>query len=116
MKSIKAVHGEKMIEIRIKFWTNNIASSKGDVIPKTCWDCGMIVMEKNSLHGIKPQTPLPFPTFSSISRVIEKVLVQHGIKMKHGSKSSKLLYDKWGQVEQTFAVREVKWRPKLDNL
>lgn len=90
MKSKKAVHGEKMIEVRIKFWTNNIASKKGDILPKVCWEGGMIVMEKNTLHGIKPQSPLPFPTFTSLPRAIEKVLTQHGIKMRHYAKTAKL--------------------------
>lgn len=89
-KSKPAVQGEKMIEIRIKFFTNNIAKQKGNIIPKNCWDSGMIVMERNTLHDIRPNTPKPFPSLSALQADIEKVLIQHGINMRHSNRSKKL--------------------------
>jgi hypothetical protein len=85
-----AVQGEKMIEIRIRFFTNNIAQEKDRVIPKHCWDSGMISMEKNTLHEIHPATPKPFPSLSALQGDIEKVLTNHGIVMHHSRRSKKL--------------------------
>ena len=30
----EAEHGEKMIEVKIRFWTNSIAEQEGKIIPK----------------------------------------------------------------------------------
>ena len=29
-----AIHGEKTIEVTLRFWTNNIARGRGKIIPK----------------------------------------------------------------------------------
>jgi hypothetical protein len=55
----EAKHGEKMIEIRVRFWTDQIAP-KGSVIPKHAWTSGIVRMAKNKAHGITPKHPKPF--------------------------------------------------------
>jgi hypothetical protein len=50
----EAKHGEKMIEVKLRFWTNDIAEKKGDVIPKHAWSSGVVRVERNDSHGIKP--------------------------------------------------------------
>src|SRR5690348_15040250 len=52
--------GERMIEIKVRFWTNDIADTKGDVIPRHAWSSGVVRMEANHTHGIKPKNPAPF--------------------------------------------------------
>lgn len=76
-----SIHGEKMIEIKVRFWTDNIAETKGKIIPKHCWNSGVVRIERNDLHGIKPPTPIPFNSFSEIMSKIEKVLKKSKIQI-----------------------------------
>jgi hypothetical protein len=76
-------HGEKMIEIKVRFWTDNIAA-KGKIIPKHCWNSGVIRIERNDLHGIKPPSPVPFNSLSEILPKIEKVLQRNKIQVHFG--------------------------------
>jgi hypothetical protein len=89
--SKKAEHNEKMIELRIRFWTNDIAETKGDIIPKHSWDGGMVYMQPNASHGIKRTRPRPFHTMLELSAVIEKVLHAHGVKLNLGKNSRKYI-------------------------
>ena len=70
----RAPHGEKMIEVKVRFWTNEIAAARGEIIPKNAWSSGVVRMERNEAHGISPKTPRPFHTLMDISAVIERVL------------------------------------------
>jgi hypothetical protein len=83
----KAKQGEKMIEVRIKFWTNDIAE-KGNIVPKHAWESGVVVMESNKSHGIKPVSPKPFHSLMDLPSTIEKVLMEQKIIL-HSSKRSK---------------------------
>lgn len=87
----EAEHGEKMIEVKIRFWTNNIASTKGKVIPKHAWAAGVIRMEPNRSHGIVPGKPEPFHTLMDVNAVIEKVLIDHGIVLHLSRKLKKYM-------------------------
>lgn len=88
---VSAPHGEKMIEIRLRFWTNNIASGEGKIIKKHAWSSGVVMMESNKAHGIQPKSPKPFHTLLGITSVIEKVLLEHGIKLHMDKKTKKYL-------------------------
>jgi hypothetical protein len=44
----KAQQGERMIEVKIRFWTNDIADGKGNIFPKHAWSSGVVRMEKMS--------------------------------------------------------------------
>ncbi|MDQ2986331.1 MAG: hypothetical protein M3R13_06365 [Armatimonadota bacterium] len=87
----EAKHGEKMIEVRIRFFTNDIAPEKGHVLPKQAWDNGMIMMDSNEAHGIKPGEPEPFNSILDLQNVIIKVLKDHKIQLRAGGKTKKLL-------------------------
>ena len=84
----KAVQGENMIEVRLRFWTNNIASGKGKILPKHAWTSGVVRMQANSSHGIVPRNPKPFQSLLDIGAVIEKALIEHGIVL-HQSRQMK---------------------------
>jgi hypothetical protein len=86
--SLQAKHGEKMIEVKVRFWTNNIASRRGKVIPKHAWSSGVVRMEPNESHGIKPGNPKPFHSLLDVSAIIEKVLIEHGVVL-HPSRTMK---------------------------
>ena len=68
-------YGEKMIEVKIRFWTNDIANKGGYISPKHAWTSGVVRMERNESHGIVPGYPSPFNSLMEIPMVIEKVLM-----------------------------------------
>lgn len=91
---VSAAAGERMIEVRLRFWTNNLAgdgAKPGQVIPKNAWDAGVAIMSSNKTHGIKSKSPTPFHSTMDIGRAIEAVLLQHGVKLHPGSRSRKLI-------------------------
>jgi hypothetical protein len=91
-RSVRAPQGEKMIEVKIRFWTNDIAEA-GEVIPKHAWSAGVVRMEANTAHGIKPKHPRPFHTLMDVTGVIERVLIDHGIVLHPSRKMRKYVRD-----------------------
>ncbi len=87
--SLDAKQGEKMIEVKLRFWTNDISPEKGKVVPKHALAAGMVRMEGNKSHGIVPGTPRPFNSLLDVGAVIEKVLIEHGIVLHVGRKMKK---------------------------
>jgi hypothetical protein len=88
---IEAGHGERMIEVRVRFWTNELADGKGKIRPKHAWDRGVVVMERNPSHGISPKNPRPFNSIMQLPAIIEKVLIAQGVKLHAGDQTRKLL-------------------------
>lgn len=88
-----AVYGEKMIEVKVRFFTNDIAGESGKIIPKHAWTQGVVRMEPNSSHGIKPQRPQHFHSLLEIGAVMEKVLIEHGVVL-HPSRKMKKYFSK----------------------
>ena len=84
-----AKHGERMIEVKIRFWTNDIAEGDGVIIPKHAWASGVVRMERNESHGIIPESPKPFHSLLDLTAVIEKVLISHGITLYANRKMKK---------------------------
>ena len=74
-----------MVEVRVRFWTNDIAPEAHKVIPKHAWASGVVLIERNKSHGISPSSPEPFQSLLDVGAVIEKVLIAHGIVL-HSSK------------------------------
>jgi hypothetical protein len=71
--------GEKMIEVKLRFWTNELTAEAGKIQPKHAWASGVVRMEANKSHGIVPLNPKPFHSLLDVGAVIEKVLLEHGI-------------------------------------
>lgn len=88
-QSREAKHGERMIEVRVRFWTDEIAKGKGRIIPKHAWTSGVVRMQHNEPHGISPEYPIPFNSLMELPQVIERVLIQHGIKLHRLGKMAK---------------------------
>jgi hypothetical protein len=84
-----AKHGEKMIEVKIRFWTNDITPEAGKILPKHAWSHGVVRMEPNKSHGIIPGDPRPFNSLMDVASVIEEVLIQHGITLHRSPKMGK---------------------------
>jgi hypothetical protein len=87
----KAGLGERMVEVKIRFWTNDIAES-GAILPKHAWASGVVRMERNSVHDVVPLNPKPFHSLMDLPAVIEKVLVEHGIVL-HLNRRMKKYFD-----------------------
>ncbi|MEE8575093.1 MAG: hypothetical protein V3T30_06740, partial [Thermodesulfobacteriota bacterium] len=85
----KAKHGEKMIELKVRFWTNDIAPGKDSVLPKNAWACGVVRMQSNESHEIVAENPLPFNSLMDLPAAIEKVLIKHGIVLHASDKMEK---------------------------
>jgi hypothetical protein len=90
-ESVKATQGEKMIEVKIRLWTNDIAPNKGDVIPKHAWASGVVMIERNNTHSIEPKNPKPFHSLLDVGSIIEKVLIEHEIMLHPGKKMKKYI-------------------------
>ncbi|MDO9069170.1 MAG: hypothetical protein Q7W05_12020 [Deltaproteobacteria bacterium] len=93
-KSQKAETGERMIQISVRLWTNNIAKGKGKVLPKHAWSNGVIRLESNKTHGIKAKNPITFNSLLELTYAIEKVLLLHNIKLHTSRKMRKYFTDK----------------------
>ena len=89
IKAKEAEHGQKMIEVKLRFWTNDIADAKGKIIPKHAWTSGVVRVEKNRSHGIVPGRPIPFHSLLDIGRAVEKCLIDHDIKLRPSRRSKK---------------------------
>ena len=87
----EAKHGDKMIEIKLRFWTNDIAEEEGKVIPKHAWTSGVVRIERNDSHGIKPGIPRPFHSLLDVGGVIQKVLIEQGIVLHPGQTMAKYI-------------------------
>jgi len=87
--SKEAKQGEKMIEVKIRFWTNDIAPEPGMVIPRNAWAAGVVRIERNKSHSIEPSKPMPFHSLLDVGAVIEKVLIEHDIVLHPGRKMRK---------------------------
>jgi hypothetical protein len=81
VEEVKAEHRERMIVLKIMFFTDEIANKgKGWVLPKHCSANGMIHAQKNGSHGIsRERHGEPFHSLLEIGPAIEKILKEHGI-------------------------------------
>ncbi len=89
--AIPAKHGEKMIEVRVRFFTDQIAGKKNYIIPKHAWDSGFVDMANNKTHGITAATPQPFNSILDLQSVVAKVLVEHAVTLHANTKLGKLI-------------------------
>jgi hypothetical protein len=80
--------GQRMIEVKLYFWTNGIVKGKGRILPKHAWGSGVVRLDRNEAHGIEPHNPIPFHSPLELPAVIEKALIQHGV-MLHPSRRMK---------------------------
>jgi hypothetical protein len=84
----RAEHGEKMIELRVRFWTDDMAP-KPRVVPKNAWTSGVVRLHSNRAHAIKPARPIPFNSLMELGSAIEKALVANGIVLHLNRKMRK---------------------------
>jgi len=80
---------ERMIEVKISFWTDDIAADAGNIVPKHARSSGLVSMEPNGSHGIVPESPRPFHSLMDISSALEKVLLENGVVLHPSKKMRK---------------------------
>src|SRR5260221_9401654 len=88
---MEAKHGEKMIEVKVRFFTNKIAPNKDRVIPKHAWTEGFVRIDGNASHGIRARKAQPFDSLLDVGHAIERVLIDHGIVLHPSRKMKKYL-------------------------
>src|SRR5262245_57819164 len=87
----EAKHGQKMIEVKLRFWTDEIADGKDKILPKHAWTSGVVRMERNDAHGIVPSAPIPFNSLFDMGSAIEQALKEHGIVLHPSRKMIKYM-------------------------
>ena len=92
-QSREAKHGEKMIEVKVRFWTDSIAE-KGKIQPKHALTAGVVRIERNAAHGLVPSSPVPFNSLLGLGAAIEKVLIRHGVVLHPNSSTRRYIRDK----------------------
>jgi hypothetical protein len=90
----EAKYGQKMIEVKVRFWTDQIAKKKDKVIPKHAWAAGTVRIKRNDAHGIGPSSPIPFNSLLDLGLSIVKVLIAHGVILHPGRKMKKYIFKK----------------------
>ncbi len=90
IESKSATHGEKTIEVRVRFWTNDLAGEKGKIIPKHGWTSGQVFLPSNPSHGITSSEPVMFNSFAELPSKIEELLIASGITL-HPDKERRYL-------------------------
>jgi hypothetical protein len=81
--------GERMIEVRVRFWTDKIADGRGQIRPRHAWAAGVVLMDRNEAHGINPREPVPFNSLAELPVKIERALMEHEVKIHHSSRERK---------------------------
>jgi hypothetical protein len=89
----EAKYGEKMIEVKVRFWTDSLAGEAGKIVPKHGWTSGVVRIESNKSHGIKPKHPHPFNSLLDVGAAIEKVLIDHDIVLHPSRRMKKYIAD-----------------------
>jgi hypothetical protein len=89
--SEEARQGERMIEVKVRFFTNALGERKGSVLKKHAWTCGMVRLDTNQTHGIKSVKPRPFNSLLDLGSAVEKVLMEHGIILHASRKMRKYI-------------------------
>jgi hypothetical protein len=68
-----------MIEVRVRFWTNNIVKGRGQIMPKHAWGAGVVRMEPNKAHDIVSGEPHTFYSLMELPWRMERQPKEHGV-------------------------------------
>ena len=82
--SVEAKHGEKMIEVKIRFWTDGLAEVPGHIKLKHCWSAGIVSVPKNESHGIASGNRKPFNSLMELTYAVEQAMADAGLRIHRG--------------------------------
>jgi hypothetical protein len=57
----------KMIQIKVYLWTDQLAPKEGAILPKHAWEGGWVFLPANKLHGIRANRKKHSTDFQSYS-------------------------------------------------
>jgi hypothetical protein len=87
----EAEYGKRMIEVKVRLWTDDLAGGKGRIRPKHAWGAGVVRITRNEAHGIVPGDPIPFNSLMEIPAKIEKLLIDHGVEIHPSRRMAKYI-------------------------
>lgn len=87
--STNNARGERMIEIKVRFWTNDISPTAGGLLPKHAWSSGVVRMDRNASHDLNSADPIPFNSLLDLPTAIEKLLIRQRIQLHASRKMRK---------------------------
>jgi hypothetical protein len=74
----EAKYGEKMIEVKLRFWTDGLAE-KDKILPRHAWGKGTLALKSNPSHGITASGAVLFNSWDEIPSALEKLLDAEGV-------------------------------------
>ena len=89
--AVEAKHGNRTIEITVRFWTDDIAEEPRKILPKHAWTSGVVRTKENESHGIKAGKWVPFNSLFDMGSAIEEVLAEQEIILHPSKKMDKYL-------------------------
>ncbi len=92
-EAVEAAHGSRMLEIKVRFFTNELAPEAGRVLPKEGWTRGVVRMTPNDAHGIESGRAIHFNSLMELPAKIEQLLIDHGVVLHAVGKTSKYLVE-----------------------
>jgi hypothetical protein len=60
--------GERTIQLKVVFWTNDLGDKKGRIRPRHAWTSGVVRLDKNTAHGVGGGRPVPFTLTARAAR------------------------------------------------
>jgi hypothetical protein len=87
----EAKYGKRMIEVKVRFWTNDLADGTGRVTPGHAWGAGLVRIAPNEPHGIKRGKALMFNSLAEIPAKIEQVLIAHEVTIHKSTKMKRYI-------------------------
>lgn len=80
-RAVRAAHGEKMLELKVLFFTNGIARRRDAVIPGHGMTRGTVRMDRHIAHARGGGRARPFNSLMELPAAIERVLLDHGVTL-----------------------------------
>lgn len=80
-KETSPPHGERTIEVTLRFWTDRIADKEGHVIPGFCWEGCFVSVPSQPSHGIKTTAPMMSNHFGELVSTVQAALDEAGVKV-----------------------------------
>jgi hypothetical protein len=80
----------RTIGVTIRFWTDDLGPTPGQISPGDAWAGGTITVQANDAHGIKSGKAVPFNRMAELPMKLEKALEAAGVTLHIGPPASKL--------------------------
>jgi hypothetical protein len=80
-RAVRATHGEKMLELKVLFFTNGIARRRNAVLPGHGMTRGTVRMDRHIAHALGGGRARPFNSLMELPAAIERVLMDHGVTL-----------------------------------